>query len=317
MKKISYQYPRRAIFHDKDGSLTGTANTYATPYYKHLDQPECTVDHDVYDGIYCNSDVQIRRVAFHGYEPFHTFRLMDLRIARFDDEFADEESKQTFLDDKDNHALIPFKLKQSPSNAHAIPFVTGHRYHIHWNRGLDFTRLLIEVSERWEENDLNTFFVTNYTDFREGMNITTNYGSGSQIMEGGLRLGDSSINTDIHDTNLECGENAFNGTYPTADYGREFNFVINGRGSADKRKLKIAGLRCIEGKCPVPKMDDGILLEPEYRLWNNPLSWEGDGIPEPGADVHIKPTWNMLLNVNDVMGLPDIGSLTINGRLTF
>jgi hypothetical protein len=177
---------------------------------------------------------------------------MDLRIAQFDNEFADEEEKQTFLDEKDNHALIPFKLKQSPSNAHAIPFVTGHRYHIHWNRGLDFTRVLVEVSERWQPEDLNTFFVTNYTDFREGMNITTSYGNGDQIMEGGLRLGDSSINTDIHDTSLECGENAFNGTYPSGDYGREFNFVINGRGSSDKKHLKIAGLRCIEGACPVP-----------------------------------------------------------------
>jgi hypothetical protein len=146
------------------------------------------------------------------------------------------------------------------------------------------------------------------------MNITTSYGNGDQIIEGGLRLGDNSINTDIHDTSLECGENAFNGTYPSGDYGREFNFVINGRGSSDKKFLKIAGLRCIEGACPVPQMNDGILLEPEYRLWSNPLSWEGAGIPEDGDDVEIKATWNMLLDVADP---PLINSLTINGRLTF
>jgi hypothetical protein len=83
------------------------------------------------------------------------------------------------LDDENNYTLLPFKAKQDPSNAHAIPFITGHIYHIHWEVGLDFTRLLIEVSERWEETDKSIFFNTNYTDFREGMNVTTNYGSGS------------------------------------------------------------------------------------------------------------------------------------------
>jgi hypothetical protein len=156
--------------------------------------------------------------------------------------------------------------------------------------------------------------MTNYTDFREGMNVTTSNGSGDQIMEGGLRLSDNSQNVDKDDTNLVCGDNAFNGTYPDGEYGREFNFVINGRGGSANRKLNIAGLRCIEGACPVPVLDDGILLEPEYRLWNNALSWEGKGIPQAGDDVVIEPTWNMLLDITDP---PLINSLTINGRLTF
>jgi hypothetical protein len=61
-------------------------------------------------------------------------------------------------------------------------------------------------------------------------------------------------------------------------------------------------------------MNDGILLEPEYRLWNNALSWEGKGIPQAGDDVVIEPTWNMLL---DITNPPLLNSLTINGRLTF
>jgi hypothetical protein len=61
-------------------------------------------------------------------------------------------------------------------------------------------------------------------------------------------------------------------------------------------------------------MNDGILLEPEYRLWSNPLSWEGKGIPEEGDDVEITGTWNMLL---DIANPPQFNSVTINGRLTF
>jgi hypothetical protein len=133
---------------------------------------------------------------------------------------------------------------------------------------------LIEVSERWQPEDKSIFFNTNYTDFREGMNITTGYGNGYQIQEGGLRK-NGELNLDLKDidASLESGENAFNGTYPT-DYGREFNFIINGK-NPDRNRLRIEGLRCIEGKCPVPKLIDGILLEEEYRLWSDIFSWEG------------------------------------------
>ena len=55
-------------------------------------------------------------------------------------------------------------------------------------------------------------------------------------------------------------------------------------------------------------------MEPEYRLWSNPLSWEGRGIPQEGEDVEISGTWNMLL---DIATPPKFNSVTINGRLTF
>jgi hypothetical protein len=96
---------------------------------------------------------------------------------------------------------------------------------------------LVERSERWEETDLPIYFNTNYTDFREGMNITTSYGGGYQIQEGGLRKNGETI-SDRDDLDLLSGENAFNGTYPEGDYGREFNFVINGRGE-DRSNLRI------------------------------------------------------------------------------
>ena len=40
--KIRYQFPYRDIFYDLDGTLTGLGpKTWATPYWKHNDQPEC------------------------------------------------------------------------------------------------------------------------------------------------------------------------------------------------------------------------------------------------------------------------------------
>ena len=34
-------------------------------------------------------------------------------------------------------------------NGWALPYVTGHRYRVHWESGLDFASMKIEVSERW------------------------------------------------------------------------------------------------------------------------------------------------------------------------
>ena len=72
-------------------------------------------------------------------------------------------------------------------------------------------------------------------------------------MEGGLKDNADEIITNIQELNgLVSGDNAFNGSYPD-EYGREFNFVINGKGKEDKKnKLRIEGLRCLEGPCPVP-----------------------------------------------------------------
>jgi hypothetical protein len=69
-RRIKYQFPHREIIHDLDGSFTGMgADTYASYYYKHNDHEECTYNANKYDGIVCDSSVQIRRVAFSGYNP--------------------------------------------------------------------------------------------------------------------------------------------------------------------------------------------------------------------------------------------------------
>jgi hypothetical protein len=63
-RRIRYQYPYRAIFHDRDGSLTDKGpNTWATYWYEHLDQSECQRDETKFNGIVCDSSVQIRRIG--------------------------------------------------------------------------------------------------------------------------------------------------------------------------------------------------------------------------------------------------------------
>lgn len=74
-RRIKWQETFREIIHDLDGSLTGLGpDSWATFYYPHLDQPECTHDPNVYDGLICDSRIQLRRIAFDGFSP-NSFRM--------------------------------------------------------------------------------------------------------------------------------------------------------------------------------------------------------------------------------------------------
>ena len=66
-------------------------------------------------------------------------------------------------------------------HAWAMPYVTGHRYRVHWAAGLDMDKMKIEVSERWQPTDQNVNLVFNFTNSLEAVNITTGYGSGDLI----------------------------------------------------------------------------------------------------------------------------------------
>jgi hypothetical protein len=81
---------------------------------------------------------------------------MGFKIIRYDDDIiADYGGNVTeYLADSSNYGTMPFKEKLDPSNGWATPFVTGHKYKIHFGMtGLDYEELIIDASERWEESD--------------------------------------------------------------------------------------------------------------------------------------------------------------------
>lgn len=47
-----------------------------------------------------------------------------------------------FMSDSSKYGHVPYKAKLNPSNAWAVPIVTGHKYRAHWGSSddvLDFT----------------------------------------------------------------------------------------------------------------------------------------------------------------------------------
>jgi len=62
---INYGFPYKAIFFDEDGSVTGKGpRSWATPYNKHHEHPECEKNITYLGGTVCDNRVQVRRVAF-------------------------------------------------------------------------------------------------------------------------------------------------------------------------------------------------------------------------------------------------------------
>ena len=303
LKRIRYQTPFRAIFADETGDLTNLGpNTWAVPYWKHLEQDECTVDDALMGGIVCSDAVQVRRIAFSGYTPNH-FKGMEMKIARFDDDdvatMVTDGTLETYLDDEANYSLVPWKEKLKPKEGWAMPYVTGHKYRVHWDRGLDFTQMKFEASERWLDTDLNTYFNLNFTDRREAIEFTDLYGSQEVIAEGGLET----IAAEL----LETGDNAL---YNETEV-RQLEFVVNGK-NPDKRGIKMTGIRCIGG-CDTNNDGDDDNYGPEI-MWSDPASWDSGVLPVFDDDVEIPAGKNIVL---DLAETPVMKSLTINGRLSF
>lgn len=197
---------------------------------------------------------------------------------------------------------MQFKAKKDPSNGHAVPFVTGERYHIHWESGLDFTNFRADRSEKWLATDLSTLFVTNHTEIREAFNLTSSEG-----------LIEQQADLDAYKAERDDG---LSGTNFKNEEKNEFEFMINGRDPEDSSRanIRVQGLKCIEGACPVAPPTDDSGVETEYRMWSEAGSWEETNkVPEAGEAVYIAPSWNMLLDIADT---PELGDIVIDGRLT-
>ena len=206
---------------------------------------------------------------------------------------------------------MDWKSKANPSDAWAAPYVTGHRYRIHWGEGLDFDRFNFDLSEKWEPTDKNMLINMNFTETREAINVTMRTGAKTQSMEG--TINELYVQNFINaPETMETGDN-----YLMNDTDiREFEFAINGK-NPEKRLMKLEGLKCISGVCDNGEVIE-VPLDPNVRLWSRLESWDWNGgrtaLPGEGEDIQIPSGINMLLDIPET---PILKRLEINGRLTF
>jgi len=297
-KRVSYGTPFRTIFFDKSGGLSGRgANSWFLPYFKHLLVTECKEEKEK-GGITCDNTVQARRVAIFGLpNNFWSLNMSVLQISEADEKAKRaDKSWQAFKDNKENYAIIPFKEKQDPMNGWALPYITGHRYRIHWGQGLDFDTMKIEMSTRWEENDKNIWMAFNFTEKREAVNITTNYGGAGKVQ--------------IENNTLASGTKSGDYQLRNQSDWKEFEILLNGKDKT-REKLLVRPLECIQGQCPIEAVAD-MDLPVSASPWSDAKTWGGK-LPVDGDEVEIT---NKMWVELDLAETPKLKKLTINGRLT-
>ena len=76
-----------------------------------------------------------------------------MKIAQFDrsneSQMLSDGNLEEYLESEDNYSVVMWKKNQNPGSAWAMPFVTNHRYRIHWESGMDFDTMKLSMSERW------------------------------------------------------------------------------------------------------------------------------------------------------------------------
>jgi hypothetical protein len=229
---------------------------------------------------------------------------MGFKILPYDDSlftgFTDTQKKD-YLDNSTNYGSLLWK---KDLDTWATPFVTGHKYKIHWGQtGIDFETMTVVLSEKWEETDKALWLVHNYTDVRsnitvhdESLNITyeNNTISGTDL---------SSPNTFTTGQNIHYEDNNT----------REFHMVINGKGlNGNEKVLQLAGIRC-DGSC-VEEIVEVDVVENTTRYWSDPASWPDGKVPADGEDVHIESGWNVTF---DMEYSPVYQLIRVNGFLSF
>lgn len=101
---------------------------------------------------------------------------MEMKPLKYDDSIVSAMTateKEAYINDTSKYGIVPFKAKLDPTNAWATPFVTGKKYKIHWRNGLDFTKMQIDLSERWTATDKDLYLIMNFTDVREAVEVKT------------------------------------------------------------------------------------------------------------------------------------------------
>jgi hypothetical protein len=238
-----------------------------------------------------------------------------MRIMQWDDDQvaaleADADYVKTdYVFNSDNGSLIPFKDKQNPSSAWAVPFVTGHSYR--WYIGgtaLDFDTLNMDLSNQWETDDDSLEFVIPYTEGeREEFYIEAD----------GERITDQNMETDAESA-WEAGHNMYSDptdedNYVAEDDDYELRVIANAANS-DKMSVYLEGWQCAANECPdqwgFKSCDTDTPL-----YWSDAANWPDGVLPVEGDSITIENGWHMYYDLEGDSPLFEF--VLMQGCLTF
>jgi hypothetical protein len=130
---------------------------------------------------------------------------------------------------ENNYSIVPFRQNLDPSFSWAMPYVTGHKYKIHWSNGIDFSTMQCDLSPKWTSTDKNLYIILYTNDVKAAINVTYDGRAASRIKNNSL----------TNASTWEAGDHVFyNETF--SKYYKQFHFVINGKAMPAKSRLYFA-----------------------------------------------------------------------------
>ena len=326
---MRYQFPYKSILLDLDGTFTGAgAGSWAihNTWSHNLWDGQCWED-ETYDGIICGPDVTVRRVVIHNFAPGNLANL-ELCVLKYDYEQIgecgdDRDCLRAYEAAGENNSacsIIEYRGKTNPANHWCAPFVTGHRYYVRWEYGVDFEAMDVAIiPELWDdERDKDIKFEMPFYDVREHIHVDPNGDSANRIANGTLSLG--------RDHNKFGSNKVYNETHeldpdPTVHKDKKLSFAIagaspnNNYADAGVSFIRFTGVRPVQ----VEEIEEG---EPEgEQFWSDPATWahlnfDTERIPQDGDQVTIQSTQNITYDI-PAEEAPKLISLEINGALNF
>lgn len=231
----------------------------------------------------------------------------NLFVAPYDDSVVgsfDQTQMEAYEGNSNNFSVVDWRDPANPSKHWCVPFVTGKKYYLRWEQGLDFEKLKFEIiSWLWDEDDLDIEFELPFYDVREAVYVDDNKGT---------RYENNTIPDGINTPGItEMGDNLIRNDTET----RRINFRINGD-DPEINRLTLTGIRCIGG-CPMDVPDDAD-FDGRIRYWSVLADWDNTRptLPQDGDDVEIPSSWKMMYDI-PISETPVLKSLQINGVLEF
>ncbi|CAE7614256.1 PKHD1L1, partial [Symbiodinium sp. KB8] len=313
-KKTHWTLPRKQIFWDVDGSLTGIANGTVLPFYEFNAWPECTHEGEEYDdGMICDSSVRVRRVVIDGVEP-QELDFKNAIVTGRSNRHPSVDSAEWGLENSTKPDVIQFWPKEE--YGWVVPLVTSHRYHFDFDSTIDFQKMRLKygeyalIDEGWTpaaspaDASRGTLdpagewvaLAFNYTDRRWNFEVT--YAEGKRPWLNTLEV-------PAPDDDLGTGS-MINNT-------KEWHVMLNDKNitldTPSKYQFNVFPLQCPPDGCYVPPPPDW--RTPVY--WSSPSTWPNGFLPQAGENVVINSTTYVIMDINP----PPLGKVEVQGRLDF